>query len=222
MSYILDALKKAEQERGSAQLQTVASGRPDRNVDRGRWRTAAVVTILGLLALICCFLFYQWRKSEIAATAKQQEVESDPNVRAVPKAITPSAETLQERIPPPVSPIPELGRGSVAVKPPEIENKPIAPKQETAAHNEPAAQPLAAPGPAPTNPDSTKVSLRDAAAKMRVTMLMYSEDPAERMVFIDGKKYKEGESVQGRFLLEKIALEGVQLSYKGDRIFLHP
>jgi type IV secretory pathway VirB10-like protein len=221
MSYILDALKKAEQERGNAQLQTIASGRTDRKVDRTRWLPAAVAVILCLSGIICFLLFYQGQKSEMPAAAKKQETKA--NVGDAPKAITPAEDVRPERNPSIVLPAPEPAPESVSAKQPLIGSRTIAPKQAEAENRiAPAAQTGAPPAPAPSNPDSTQISLRDAAAKMRVTMLMYSDVPSERIVFIDSKKYKEGEYVQGRFLLETIALEGVQLSYKGERVFLHP
>jgi hypothetical protein len=66
------------------------------------------------------------------------------------------------------------------------------------------------------------VTLREAVAKMTMTILMYSDVRSERMVFINDRKYVEGESVEGYYLIESITQEGAVLSYHGERAILRP
>ena len=40
------------------------------------------------------------------------------------------------------------------------------------------------------------------------------------MVFINDRKYQEGDYVEGRYLLEKITPEGAVLGYQGERVLL--
>jgi hypothetical protein len=51
---------------------------------------------------------------------------------------------------------------------------------------------------------------------------MYAESKEERMVFINGSKYHEGEYIDGLYLLEKITEDGALLSYQGERALLQP
>ena len=67
------------------------------------------------------------------------------------------------------------------------------------------------------NSQSKSMSLREAMAKMKITILLYDEAKSERMVFINGRKYVEGDYVDGRYLLESITVDGVVLSYQGER-----
>lgn len=63
-------------------------------------------------------------------------------------------------------------------------------------------------------------ALEESLAKMRLEVLVYSEQPAERLVFINGRKYVEGQSVDGKLLVESITREGAILSYEGQRLLL--
>ena len=51
-------------------------------------------------------------------------------------------------------------------------------------------------------------------------MLIYAEAPAERTIFINGRKYVEGDSIEGRLRVEEIQEEGVVLSEEGRRFTL--
>ena len=64
------------------------------------------------------------------------------------------------------------------------------------------------------------MSLREAMAKMKITILIYDEAKSERMVFINNRKYVEGDYVNGLYLLESITANGVVLSYQGERAML--
>jgi hypothetical protein len=52
---------------------------------------------------------------------------------------------------------------------------------------------------------------------MTLDVLVYSEREAERLVFISGRKYVQGQLVGDRVLLEAITREGALLSYQGER-----
>jgi hypothetical protein len=56
--------------------------------------------------------------------------------------------------------------------------------------------------------------------KMKLQMLVYSEIPSERLVFIDDHKYLEGSSIDGKLVVESITPEGAVLSYQGKRFLL--
>ena len=57
---------------------------------------------------------------------------------------------------------------------------------------------------------------------MSLDVLVYSEVPAERLVFINGKKYLEGQTVDGDAVLEQITQDGAVLRQQGQRIVLRP
>jgi type II secretory pathway component PulC len=55
------------------------------------------------------------------------------------------------------------------------------------------------------------------AAGLRLEALIYAEAPAERMVFINGRRYREGDSIEGRLKVEEIREDSVELSDQGHR-----
>jgi general secretion pathway protein B len=230
MSYILDALKKAEQERGSAQLQSVASGRADRSVYRNRWRPF-VLALVCLVGILCIYWLNQGRSREVTSVSKQPETRPDPMRAIVPSFDPPKSGQSADNTVSSATPLQPAEQ--IPAKPPVAGNYSNAPKttptvpkpNETAPSISPnirtaPAQTQQAEEPEKSEPAPT--SLREATSKMNVTMLMYSDNPSERMVFINSHKYKEGDYVEGRYRLDKIALDGVELSFKGERMFIRP
>jgi hypothetical protein len=56
---------------------------------------------------------------------------------------------------------------------------------------------------------------------MTLNVLVYSESRPDRVVYIDGRQYTEGQRIQGRYLVERITPDGVVLSSEGERAVLH-
>ena len=52
-------------------------------------------------------------------------------------------------------------------------------------------------------------------ARLKLEVLVYSEVAAKRLVFINGRKYVEGESIEGRLKVVEIKEDGVVLSDDG-------
>ncbi len=75
----------------------------------------------------------------------------------------------------------------------------------------PAVTPPVTPGRPPAEPK---------AAGLKLEVLIYAEAPAERTIFINGRKYVEGDSIEGRLRVEEIQEEGVVLSEEGRRFTL--
>lgn len=61
---------------------------------------------------------------------------------------------------------------------------------------------------------------RAAVPDLAINLMAYSQDPSERLVYIKGLRYTEGELVEGKLTIEKITREGVILSYQGRRCLL--
>jgi hypothetical protein len=53
-------------------------------------------------------------------------------------------------------------------------------------------------------------------------VLVYSEVPAERMVFINGRKYVEGQAVSEEAVVEQITSDGALLRHQGGHLILRP
>lgn len=61
---------------------------------------------------------------------------------------------------------------------------------------------------------------RAAVPDLSINLMAYSQDPSERLVYIKGLRYREGELVEGKLKIEKITREGVILSYQDRRCLL--
>jgi general secretion pathway protein B len=247
MSYILDALKKAERERDIAQIPTLMTVHDTRDErPRGRNWTAiiACLTCVALLVWIVASL----RKPDVGQIPSQVDGNKDrqsrqlssPSVIETPitspmPAVTPAnasrprtpVESSKARL----AAIPDLpakkpaaeGIGMSASKqsqkpeasPPEAKI-PMQPSQVSQAPTQNTMKGT----PPSEGAQSAPASLREAMAKMTMTILLYSEVNSERMAFINDRKYVEGEYVDGRYLLESITPEGAWLSYQGERALL--
>lgn len=225
MSYILDALKKAERERAIAQVPTLMSDHdaPSEAPKRRNWLLAGACMI-GLAAIIiAASALLQPGKQAVSPNADQSS--SQPQIQtAPPQPVVPAKDELPDEHPP----------LTAAIKPvaePERAPIPKAPAEPATAHKKPqtragipqsAAAPAAQGVPESSEEQSSAVSLREAAAKMTMTIHMYSDIKSERMVFINDRKYQEGDFVEGRYLLDSITPDGALLIDKGERIVLHP
>ncbi len=78
-------------------------------------------------------------------------------------------------------------------------------------------QPAARPGDIPATPEAGG-QLRAVASKLKVEALVWAENPRERMVFLNGRKYVEGQVVEGGAVLEQIAEDGIILVQDGQRV----
>jgi len=57
---------------------------------------------------------------------------------------------------------------------------------------------------------------------LALDVLVYSDVPAERFVFINGRKYVEGQTLADGVVIEKITPDGALLRQEGKQIVLRP
>ena len=55
---------------------------------------------------------------------------------------------------------------------------------------------------------------------MHLDIHVYSDDPAERFVFLNMRKYREGDDTREGPQVERIAVDGVIMSHEGRRFVL--
>jgi hypothetical protein len=85
-----------------------------------------------------------------------------------------------------------------------------------------AAPAQALPLPSPAAPAEAAGPLREAATRMSLDVLVFSEEDAARFVFINGRKLIEGQTVEGDIVVEAITREGAVLTLAGERLVLRP
>ncbi len=60
--------------------------------------------------------------------------------------------------------------------------------------------------------------LREAVEKFKLEVLVWAADPRDRMVFLSGRKFVEGQSLDGKVVVERIAEDSIVLAYQGQRV----
>lgn len=222
MSYILQALKKAEQERELGQVPGIGSAQEQARAASGRrWWWLLLVALVGNAVVLAVVLWPasapdQVAVSSVKSTASPAIIDtpvapppvtpSRPPVVAV--AAAPPAETLQlpDRTPPsarlrPLPPLPE----PAAVKKVETPVQPVLASAEPANNN------------LPVWPQVSSHLFQQINDGLHLDVHVYSDVPAERFVLINMKKYSEGEQLQEGPIVDEITPVDVVLSFRGQR-----
>ena len=215
MSLILDALRKSEAERRRGQLPALTFELPPAHARRQPSR--AWWLLLPIAAAFAAAAYFATRSQDV------------PPSQAAPAAEGPEQFVLPERGP-------EPGPTTVpADLPPAPADVVIAPPV-AAPSATPAPPPApAAPQPAPPQPaapvaatasaspvlalSDLTASERQALPPLKLSMHMWSEDPARRFAIIDGQRVAEGARI-GNAVVERIEPAGVVLAADGRRIRL--
>jgi len=258
MSYILDALKKAERERGLTdvpRLETVHDLPLEKKT--GVW-IAAGCSVLCLIA--AGWMFFSVSSGRIESKTPAPVTIDQGSVTEDSESLSENRESIvQSSNTPPVSkpvsggiarnrPIPETVNAPVAAVPkakprtavaePESSSLDVKTEPAVAANTDVTMQisppvddsaELSAPDaatPTVAGQESPQISgnlpsLREIAASMKVSVHIYSENPDERIVFINGKQRKEGAYLEQDCVLESITPEGVVLKRREETFVFH-
>ena len=211
MSYILEALKKSEQERqiGHVPDLSVVQEPPARPVHRWpRWLVGAVlinVLILGLIA------WQPWETRKVpeqpatpAPAAMSQP--TDTVGKAHEPALADARPASDDRAASP-SPLPEpvtqMPLPAAAAAP-----TPAAPSAEEAFEHSSSDVPRW---------DDLPVAVRDKLPVPRIDVHVFAREPARRFVLINLRKHKEGDVLDEGATIDAILADGILLSYRGQR-----
>lgn len=207
MSFILDALKKSEKDRqrdavpGISDLPVV--------VQRTRTSVAAVALIATMSVALLGLGWAWWRASSPAATAES----AVPGRAAAPEAAPDPAEPRRAQAARPAATRSLAGEATrvAAVAAPR------APSDEVTSAGEPAG------GIVRSGPMSILEARASGMAVPELTLelLVFSEEPSRRFVYINSAKYVEGDTLDDGPQLLEITTEGALLRYQG-RNFLLP
>jgi general secretion pathway protein B len=230
MSYILDALRKVERERQRTRLPLLEELLDARATPRARlWPWLLVGALLVNAVVVAVLLVPRgW-------LGKSQRLSSPDVTAARQTAVTTAALVPEER---PGPPAPPVAPGTPDPQPAQKEGVPAQGPVKGSATKTPvrAVTPVrsmpareAAPAAAPPGEEAGHESghfgreqLLKAVTALKLTMLLHSESAAERLALINGRKYLEGQKIDGTVLVEAITPKGVMLSYEGERYLLTP
>jgi general secretion pathway protein B len=250
VSFILDALRKSEHERqrsavpGLSHVPLATARR-----EMPGW-ALIVIGVLAAAVLVLAGAWWQSQRSlnasaaSSAAPAPAQAASNPPPIAppalAAP-APAPAASAPVAAVPPPapVAPAPVAAvpppataptTVAAAAPPPAViapasprDAEPIAPLAEK---SQSLADAIPKQQPAPTGPTLPSVAALLAQGvdvpPLKLELHAYSDTPAERFVFINGRKYKEGERLADGPEVVRIEPNGVVLSQHGQRFQLAP
>jgi len=225
MSYILDALKKAERERGIAEVPTLGTVhettvKPRTNI----WILPFIILIL--FAAGTGLYLYTGNGTGVditdtADTASKLLITEQPDAISV----TSPGTTPVERNKQPLDSTTTRNRTITASSNTTFENESNVPSEaessaassieEDLNYSQEDPPLLSEPASSPADTSSRMAVLQQAIQEMRVSIHLYSRVPANRMIFINGRKYVEGDYVNKVFLIESITQDGAVLSYEG-------
>lgn len=244
MSYILEALKKAQAERQLGNAPTIHAAQPVPVVQPGAGASRKPLLVglgAGALVVVAGALFL-WRAAPapVPAVAVQTPAVPAPSAPASAPAAAP-ADSLEVSAPPPPPQPLHVAQPRVADAAPALP-KTVAPAAPvTPAPAQPqvrmpapapapvpapvqaAAAPAAAPLPASAPEDSLPFlqQLPEAVQRQvpRVAFggYMYSANPADRLLLIDKSLRHEGEEVAPGLVLEKLLPRAAVMNYRGVR-----
>ena len=219
MSYILDALRKADQERNLGEVPDLEAAHWGmRRHSRSRYWKWAVGSLLVFNVLLVAFLVIDREPDSVAQhPARQAPVEKTAPV-PVPVVPVPEAQTGTQ--------LTETRRPRVPVRKPVVKAPAMQPEPVPAVVSPPPSQasaPVTPATPAATGefslPEWSELSLefRSRFRLPSIDVHVYAEDPGRRFIMADLKKYREGETLENGALLEKIHPGSIQLNYEGTR-----
>ncbi len=234
MSYILEALKKSEQQREIGRVPGISSVHENtsKSVSR-KWLWVLVSVLLVNAALLLLVLIWPEREPDRLADARDP-VQAPQEGHAVAEAAAQLDQSPNQ--PPPAT---EIASPARVAEPPAIGSAETGtvPRREALeeridAMAPPPAQPQAvlmprpmpvvkveAP-PLPVWPQIPSNLLQQMNGSLRLDVHVFSDRPDERFVLINMQKYREDEELQEGPRLDEITPEGVILSFRGQRFRL--
>ena len=212
MSYILEALKKAQSERQLGTAPTIhtmpiptASGERDPR-ERLPWLVAAGGVLLALAAGLMW-----WRQGAAPAAP------AAPAVLEVTQAPAPAVIVVPPSPPPAAAvPVPVQVPVQVAAAPPAVQPKPAPPPKPVA----PApARDGATAAPEENLPFLAQLpeQVQRELPKLAFGGYMYSKNPADRLLLIDNVLRHEGQEVAPGLVLEQLQPRAAVMNYRGTR-----
>lgn len=205
MSYILDALKRADAQRerhaAPGLLTQAGAALPPAASDRAAPVQRALLLALALVFLVAgaLALAWQWGAFDAPPAASAAQAPVTPPVASVVIPVAPV-------VPPPSA-------APLALPAPAAPLR-AAPAQATA---EPAAEPEKTPVLEVTQ---LPASVRQQLPQVNVSGSTYSSNPAHRLLIANGQVLREGDALAPGHAVEQIREKSAVLNYKGTRYLL--
>ena len=269
MSYILDALKKAAEQRGANATVLLRPSTPQPRGGRLHlpWVLVGVLALLNLAGVV----YLMWPAPRVQTPLPPVPPAKVTLIQPVEAPAPPAPTQVIPAEPPPAPALPRTPARVAPATPPASSVKPPAapataaapvtahpakpvPDKSAAAPQKPAAEKPAAEKPAaaetpatvdkvvgnkaivritppeprgvvrPAPPEPKPAAAAPAKAdtqRFKLEVLSYSDVPAQRLVFINGRRYREGDTIEGASVkVEAIREDSVLLNEDGQRFTL--
>ena len=214
MSYILDALKRAERDRHLAHVPTLATVHSPVHRIRSRWLWVGAGGVLLFNAIVVMLLL---RAGPVAGPESTTAL-------ALPAVASPTADVQK-------SAQPAATESSIATEPRAARStvdasvRPGTDASAAARFTRQQSGQSTAPQPTPTPSDATAPRSASSApastfAALKLEMVVNADDPAKRAVYIGGRRYVTGQSIEQGAMIESIEPEAVVLRWAGQRYLL--
>lgn len=232
MSFILDALRKSELERQRQHGPTIAALPVARVDHRLPWALLAIGLLLALnVGVLLYFLLRDaaapapLTQAAVAATEMITVPAGTAPIVSRPVVTAPTTTLPATSAPAPADSMPD------GTAPTDAEAVAAVPMPEPASTPPPAPDPTLVPTPpsAVVHPPAEGLPPPIAALPPQVTaglpelsidLHVYTNDPAKRTVFINGRRYRQGGALPEGPIVEEITRDGAVLSYRGRRFLL--
>ena len=234
MSYILDALRKADQERSIGDVPDLDTPHwSRRRGGRIRYWVWGGIGLLIINGVLLAFLFNRDDSGESVpeqaqsrpglrsyvpqprpALQPERVARPEPAKRMPLKPMTRPERTVMAR---PRQPVPAVVKAPPASKPATVAPGNVAPAAVTRVPVIQQAEPVL--GGAPEIPEWNELSLefRSGFNPPRLDVHVYDDDPSRRFILVDLQKFVEGDTLDSGAKLEKIQPGSIQLYYQGTR-----
>jgi len=246
MSYILEALRKAERERSVGQVPdlTAVCALPPPPAKRV-WLWVLLVGALGINAAVLAWVFIPHEQPaaspttippgapRLAAAASPGELTAADFASPAPPAVPKAAPEIPAKPPvkvakqePPGAPESPKNRRVSSVRTDLLDNPPLAtrsPLPELPAEDPRSPSGSKTPAVAarrPATPPDPPLTPNYVAPELSMDVHVYSDKPGQRFVLINARRYREGEQLKEGPVVEAITREGALLRYGEQRFML--
>ncbi len=212
MSFILDALKKSESERqqqGSAEFAQVPVSRDSAKPPLWLWVLGALL-LINLIVVAGLFLRPAQERLPVVATETSGFAEQIEMAMQEAPPETPPAATMDTRPEPAQEIVAETAMPAVQTTEPEP-MRVAAPQPATNAVETPRGLP---------DVDQLRTSGELPVGELRLDIHVYSDVAADRFVFINMVKHREGSMTSDGLSVDQITPDGVVLTYRGRQFLL--
>lgn len=207
MSYILEALKKADQERSRGEVPDIRASHLVQ-ADGGGYRRLGLV-LVALFLCVQALLLFLYLRDEAPVPVLPRDAET-----AAPRTAAPVAAPAVAAAPP----VPQPARPApIVLEPPAVAASVASP----AVPAEPVRQAVAdVPELSIHTWQQGSAAVQQLGAGLSLDVHVFAEQPAQRFVLINMTRYREGDRLKEGAVLERITTQGVVLSYRGE-LFRH-